>query len=409
MGRWGAPKAQSQEIKRMLSCPDCREPITGVFRYGRIINKGLVDNMTCKFQVAGEQVLSVLRNDFQRWQLSEDKKNATLADIEQKAKDLLNLKHPLQKIYEAAHSKAARASTPFFNDILLPDHSVHTACSLLLIKCKLSRLGIDKNRMLTSGAAISKISQTSQDDCKRWKKIVLYFNVEKDVKTLITLMKLHHMLASTRDVLFVAAPGVLEIVDCCVRAMRGARGKLTSTITDGQMRAHAEVTTFFTEQGQRSLSFAKDLQAHMSVIVQLQQQYLELAGAIVRNTRVLMISSLACLSDQLQAATPHTQRSIKQKQHERLETLHACLQEYERRHRLDEYSGKLSSEVIQCADTFRCLERHNAWRVSYVWCRLCVCLTMYCSLAGLAADEKGNDYNFQAGLLFTGICSFSVC
>ena len=128
---------------------------------------------------------------------------------------------------------------------------------------------------------------------------------------------------------------------------------------------------------------------------------MELAGAIVRNTRGLVVSSVSCLSDQLQAATPHTQRSlIKHKQHELLQSLETCLEEYVRRHHLDDYSGKLSSEVVQCDVTFRCFERHHVWVCVCVVC-VSVCMILYCSLAGLEADKRRNHYDLHAGLLPT--------
>jgi len=202
-GKWGAAKEQGRAIKKMISCPDCRTPVLGVYRYGRSINKGVLDSMTCKFQVAGERKLNVLRDKLQcvpHTQVLQHKScTRDLKEIEAELTTLKNTKHPLQKIYEAAHAQASRTSAPFCSDISRPDPSVHAGSRLLLIKAKLTQFSMDKNCKMKLAAAKTD-----------WKKHVLKLNgfLEIEVKSLITYMSANHMLSSHRDTLCVAVPGI---------------------------------------------------------------------------------------------------------------------------------------------------------------------------------------------------------
>ena len=64
-GRWGTAQEQGLELKRMISCPDCRGPITGVLRYGRVVNASVLDNMACKFHIDSQATLGKVRERLQ--------------------------------------------------------------------------------------------------------------------------------------------------------------------------------------------------------------------------------------------------------------------------------------------------------------------------------------------------------
>jgi hypothetical protein len=329
LGEWREAISQTQEIKRMLSCPDCREPITGVFRYGRVVNKGVLDNITCKFQVNGQGKLCCIRDELKRVQRDSQPQNKALKEIEKKARALCDTKHPLQKIYDAARSRASRTlsrsrAPPTSQDITLfdkflpPDQSVHAESGLLLFQTKLTKLM--KSKKMTSNSS-------GVDSIVRWKQIVGDFVIEQQIKGLITLMEKSHMFSSVRDVLCVVAPGALELVDCCVRAMRAARGQVTGALTEAARERHKEAAIFFSDRGNRSLDFAKYLAERMAHHGQQQQRHL-LAVDIVRNRRNIVLATVSCISDLVQGANPNVQASIKQQQREMLDRWRVCLEEY---------------------------------------------------------------------------------
>ncbi|MEW5317336.1 MAG: hypothetical protein WDW38_008643 [Sanguina aurantia] len=55
---WTAPKMLSGELQRAKGCPTCRAPITGVNRYGRIVNKSVLDLIDRKHMALCGQALS---------------------------------------------------------------------------------------------------------------------------------------------------------------------------------------------------------------------------------------------------------------------------------------------------------------------------------------------------------------
>lgn len=51
INRWLAPSVLPTAIEKPVGCPDCREPITSIKRYGRIIKKRALDIADIKFEV----------------------------------------------------------------------------------------------------------------------------------------------------------------------------------------------------------------------------------------------------------------------------------------------------------------------------------------------------------------------
>ena len=204
--RWGAPKQTTGKLNKMISCPDCREPITGVFRYGCIINKSLLDIMTCKFRVSGERELRSLRNRLHEVPHTENAEEKhcrmLLKRIETDLMDLRKTKHPLEKIYEAARAKSSRASGQCLSIPSL-DHSVHAASRLLLIELNLKHFQMATTKLWTTSASDDNPSAAAARAGK-WKQIIRGFSIEREVQTLIAFMTKQQMLSSAREALCVA-------------------------------------------------------------------------------------------------------------------------------------------------------------------------------------------------------------
>ena len=204
--RWGAPKQVTGQLNKMISCPDCRVPITGVLRYGRVINKSLLDIMTCKFQVAGERKLGFLRkqlHEVPHTESAEEKHSRKLLKhIESQLRDMRDTKHPLQKIYEAARSKSSRASAQLLSIPAL-DQSVQAASRLLLLEIKVKFFEMAKTKLLTTSAS-DRNSSAAAVPTDKWKQIIREFSIDKEVRSLITFMTQQQMLSSAREALCVA-------------------------------------------------------------------------------------------------------------------------------------------------------------------------------------------------------------
>jgi hypothetical protein len=206
--KWGAPKQMTGQLNKMISCPDCRAPITGVLRYGRAINKSLLDMMTCKFRVAGERKLSALRKqlfEVPHTESAEEKySRKLLKHIETNLRDILNTKHPLQKIYEAARSKASRASAQLLSIPPL-DQSIHATSRLLLIEVRVKYFEMAKSKLLTtSSKSNDRNPSAAAMPTDKWKQIIREFTIDKELRSLITFMTQQQMLSSAREALCVA-------------------------------------------------------------------------------------------------------------------------------------------------------------------------------------------------------------
>mmetsp|Transcript_59403 Transcript_59403/g.121689 ORF Transcript_59403/g.121689 Transcript_59403/m.121689 type:complete len:851 (+) Transcript_59403:436-2988(+) len=129
---WGdALPISSGKLVPLKGCPSCRVPITGVRRYGRVINKALLDQMTVKYVSVSMRQLVQLQD-----RVAVAAESKSLKHLRAAASKVMALKQPqpLQKIFNATRARRARLDTPdgLVKNIGEPDVTVECEVQLLL-------------------------------------------------------------------------------------------------------------------------------------------------------------------------------------------------------------------------------------------------------------------------------------
>lgn len=151
-GSWLSPKERPAELQSVKSCPDCRVPITNVRRYGRVINRAMLDNMTRKFLVHGTRELGLIHDELsmamQDPKLNEAKADARvclmkkLEEIVHRCAKISSWRQPLRAIRDACTAHQARSDFPSVCslDVPPPDNTLMFEASLLAAEAKILQL-----------------------------------------------------------------------------------------------------------------------------------------------------------------------------------------------------------------------------------------------------------------------------
>lgn len=176
---WIRPIGRPAQLQHVKGCPDCRQPITGVRRYWRVINMAQIDHMTRKYIVNGMGKLAKLSQKIDSVAAAEDNpagaaaaaaaaqpqprfggrgltcavgsgiaagagRLKALSEIVAEAEELSSSRQPIRAIYDASRvfrsklEEAGRSSLPdqCEGDIRPPDNTVRLEAMLIAAKAQ---------------------------------------------------------------------------------------------------------------------------------------------------------------------------------------------------------------------------------------------------------------------------------